>query len=292
MNRADQLYPEVQQIITLLTRRHNPFMPANWGWDPNGWTATLLTDDVCEYTKQGYRELFVRLENITPVDGKFTFDEPIIIDSQRQERHTVAEIWLDHEDDAWDQEYRYTFTEVESELDIARKAFETEAAIRFGPDFEGPFGAKFKENFTTAFEHNVGKTNTTEEEMRYHLAFKGPGGRRLEAVRYSQVLRRHMSNDAYYDYRITLGHKVEAPLTRQVSFANKNEFLDVVRGLAAVDKAIYQGRSWVPFYSGGNAQPDADIKNADAGTTITPEHIKVGRERYEVTTLSGSPPSS
>lgn len=282
MNLAEQLFPEVQREIQLLLNPgSNIYMPSEWGWGIYGWKPELLNDTTCQYTFDGYRKLFVRLDHVNAVDSGFTFGETFEAGSVQEERHTIDRILLE-ENDSFEHTYTFTFGALESELDAAKREFESEFSARVGEVYTGPAGAGFKQSLTEAYEQSVRKDTNHQETKSYHLAFKGPGGRLIEVVRRMQSQRRHISDNGYYDYAITIGHFVESPLKREVSFANKQEFLDVVRGKAALDKAMYNGRSWVPFYQGSYAQPRAEIDNVSASAMVSPQHTEVLRQDFVV----------
>lgn len=288
-NLAEILYPEMQRIIVLLQNPGNPYLPSSWGWGPIGWTRRLLDDQTCLYEMPGYRNLFIRFENVHPVDTGFTFGHPVEVSSITEDRHTLDRILLEA-DDSFEYDYSWTFTALESELDAAKQAFETEFSARVGEVYTGPAGAGFKQALTEAYEKQVRKDTTNQETKKYHLAFSGPGGRLVEAVRRTQRQRRHIGDGGHYDYRIVLGHHVEAPLTREVAFANKAELLDVVKGIAGEDKAVYNGRSWAPIYQ-ARPQPSAAIDNVDASVLVSPEHTEVLSQDIIVSVIPYNPPA-
>ena len=277
-NLADALSYEVEQIINLLLGPgSNIYMPTSWGWGPLGWKAELVNDQTCLYTIDGYRKIFVRLDGIRAIDQGFTFGQPFEAGSIHEDRHFVDRyIYKTDAVDEFTPKYSYTFGGVKSELQAITDAFESEFSARVGEVYTGPAGAGFKQALKKSYEESVRKdTNFQETKENTFRVSKTPIGILVEAVRRTQTQRRHVSNDGYYDYSITLGHVAEAPLKREVTFANKAEFMDVIHGVAALDKAMYNGRSWVPFYQGGYARPDATFDNVSAAARVSPQHSEV-----------------
>lgn len=282
MNLADALYPEVQRIIVLLTNRRNPFLQ---GWPVDGWTRLPLTATTARY-EQG--DKFVQLDNILPIDNGFSFGSPVNVDSVVENRHFVDRVII-RTPDKVDRDYSYTFGELRSELDSIKDEFASKAGARIGPAFDGPGGANFEQAITKAYEHAVTTGSHEDNTIKYHLDIaQGPVGRLIEAVRRTQVQTRAVSDDAHYEYHITVGNKVRDAVLQssyQVEFASKAEFLDVMRGRGTLDKAMYRHRSWVPLYSGENAQPNAAIDNVRAGDTVSARHTSILFQDFVVTEL-------
>ena len=282
MNLAQALYPEAQRIIQLLINRNNPFLR---GWTTDGWTIEFPDDMTALYTQTaGKQTRFLRFDNIHAVDDGFRFDNAEKVGSSYDESanldilHIPTGVHFKHT-------YTHTFKAVDSELDIAKEEWQTQVGGRIGAAFDGPAGANFQQQFTKAYENHFGKETSTEVTKSYTLEFDGPRNLSVDAVSSRQKYRRNIKDAAYYDYRITLGYIVENPLKREVAFADKGEFLDVMKGRAALDKAIYNRRTWVPLYNGENSQPNAAIDNVDAGGTIQPSFIDAYKQEIEVTDL-------
>lgn len=282
MNLADTLYPEVQRIVALLTNRRNPFLG---GMSIGGWKAELLTDTIALYSQGDW---FIRLDNILPIDSGFSIGAAVEIGGVQEERHFVDRVIL-RTPDKVDRTYTYTFGELKSELDSIKDEFKNKAGARVGPAFDGPGGANFETAIEKAYEHAVTIGSHEDNSVSYHLEIeRGPVGRLVEVVRRTQDQQRPVSDDAHYEYRITVGYKVKDEVLQssyQVVFSNKLEFLDVMRGRAALDKAIYRHRSWVPLYSGENAQPNAEIDNVSAGDSVVARSSRVLFQDFVVTEL-------
>ena len=282
MNLAHRLYPEVQRIVTLLTNRRNPFLK---GVSADGWSIKLLTDTSALY-EQG--KWFVRLDNILAIDNGFSIGAAVKIGGIQEERHFVDRVIIRTEDKV-ERNYSYTFGELKSELDSIKDAFKNKADARIGPAFDGPGGISFESAIEKAYEHSVTDGSHEDNTVSYHLDIaRGPVGRLVEVVRRIQDQQRPVSDDAHYEYIITIGYKVTDSVLQssyQVVFPNKLEFLDVMRGRAALDKAIYRHRSWVPIYSGENAQPNAAIDNVSAGDSVVAPSTRVLFQDFVVTSL-------
>lgn len=278
MNTAELLYPEVQRIVALLTNRRNPFLA---GMTIDGWKAELLTDTSALYT-QGDR--FIRLDNILPIDAGFDIGEAVLVGGVKEERTFVDRVII-RTPDKVDRRFTHTFSKTKSELDSIKTEFKNKG--RIGPAFDGPAG--FESSLERAYEDTVKDETTVSDQVEYHLDIeRGPVGRYIELVRRTQDRRRPVSDNAHYEYVITVGNKVKDAVLQssyQVVFQNKLEFLDIMRGRGAMDKAIYRHRSWTPLYSGPNAQPNAAIDNVSAGESVLAPSTQVLFQDFVVTPI-------
>ena len=282
MNLAQLLYPEAQRIVQLLINRNNPFLR---GWSPYGWTIEFPNDMTALYTvSAGKQTRFVRFDNIHAVDDGFRFDNAEKVGGSYDETANLDVLHV-LTGDEFEHTYTHTFEEVKTELAIAKEEWQSQVGGRIGAAFDGPAGANFQQQFTKAYENHFGRQTKDESTKSYRLKLTPPFNVSVDAVSSRQRYRRNIKDAAYYDYRITVGYIVESPLKREVAFADKGEFLDVMKGRAALDKAHFNRRSWVPLYNGENSQPQAAIDNVDAGGTIQPTFIDAYQQKIVVTDL-------